>query len=115
MDSWNQESEDEVNDFAKSYKPQPFTGQQVENSGMEMPWMSVTKMVQQVGRNSAAGLQNIGLNRRSDAQNARNQDIATGQAGVQSISAMLRDAAQAEQEREMRRRLGLGLSTMAGF
>ena len=94
---------------------QNVTQGQSAHGGMEMPWMTVAKMIQQAGRNTATGAQNLGLNRRSDAQNARNQDIATGQAGVQTISAMLRDAAQAEQEREMRRRMGIGLGTMAGF
>jgi hypothetical protein len=57
---------------------------------------------------------NLGASMRQDEMGARNQDIQTGQQGVNSISSMLRDAAAAEAARDARRRLTGGLSAAAG-
>ena len=82
---------------------------------MELPWMTVLKAVQQSGRNTAGAMQQYGLNQRSDAMNARNQDIATGQTGVQSATTMLDSLRAKTAEDERQRRLVGGLSAMAGY
>ena len=82
---------------------------------MELPWMTVLKAVQQAGRNTAGAMQQYGLNQRSDAMNRRNQDIATGQAGIQGAATMLDSLRAKTAEDERQRRLVGGLSAMAGY
>ncbi len=93
---------------------QAFQGKAAESGGMELPWMTAVKMIQQAGRNTAGAMQQYGLNQRSDAMNRRNQDIATGQAGVQSAAAVMDSLRQRMAEDERQRRLVGGLSAMAG-
>lgn len=81
---------------------------------MELPWMTVAKMVQQAGRNTAGAMQQYGLNQRSDAMNARNQDIATGQAGIQGTTQVMQSIREKMAEEERQRRLIGGLAALAG-
>jgi hypothetical protein len=60
-------------------------------------------------------MQQYGLNQRSDAMNARNQDIATGQAGIQGAAYVMDSLRQRMAEDERQRRLAGGLSAMAGY
>lgn len=93
---------------------QQFMGESSQGGGMELPWMTAIKMVQQSGRNTAGAMQQYGLNQRSDAMNARNQDIATGQAGVQTAAQVMQSLRERMAEEERQRRLVGGLSALAG-
>lgn len=91
-----------------------FMGESAQGGGMELPWMTGIKMIQQAGRNTAGAMQQYGLNQRSDAMNRRNQDIATGQAGIQGTAQVMQSIRDKMADEERQRRLQGGLAALAG-
>lgn len=112
--AYNSDANRAASGSGKSEEQKTFMGESTQGGSMELPWMTVAKMVQQAGRNTAGAMQQYGLNQRSDAMNARNQDIETGQAGIQGTTQVMQSIREKMAEEERQRRLIGGLAALAG-